>query len=109
MAGSDGVSEPEAQPGADRPRPAAHPGEHGVSETDAMPAADGAGPSQHLHVDHLSGSSVSQAEAQPGVDDEGEYAPHPGEHGASEGETNIHPIDDTEIFFTFTWGGFGKR
>ena len=103
----EGVSEVEAQPGADRP-PEPHPGDHGVSEVDALPGSDGAGPSPHLHVDHLAGSGASSVEAQPGVDDDDEFQPHPGVHGISEAETNVHPIDDTEVYYTFTWGGFAK-
>ena len=107
-ASSTGNSEAEAQPWTDRPAEP-HVGEHGVSEVEATPEADGAGHSQHLHIDHLEGPGASEVEAQPDVDDDAETEPHPGEHGISEAETNAEPGDEAELFFTFTWGGFGAK
>jgi len=105
--GSTGYSEVEAEPWADRP-PEPHPGEAGVSEVDAYPEADGAGHSKHLHIDHLEGPGFSSVEAQPDVDDDDEFEPHPGDPGISEAETNSPPGNEPEVFFTFTWGGFSK-
>ena len=104
---SNGFSEVEAQPKADR-RPEPHPGDPGVSEVDAIPEADGAGHSKHLHIDHLEGPGFSSVEAQPDVDDEDESEPHPGDPGMSEVVARDGPGDEPEIFFTFTWGGFSK-
>jgi ATP-dependent RNA helicase SUPV3L1/SUV3 len=106
--GTGRTSEVEANPRADR-GPEPHPGDHGVSEVEAQPEADGAGHSKHLHIDHLEGEGASSVEAQPDVDDDEEFEPHPGVHGISEAETNAAPGDEPEVFFTFTWGGFGKR
>ncbi len=107
-ADATGPSEVEAQPWSDRPAEP-HPGEHGVSEVEAIPEADGAGHSKHLHIDHLEGSGFSSVEAQPDVDDDDEFEPHPGVHGISEAETNVEPGNEPETFFTFSWGGFAKR
>ncbi len=102
-----GVSEVEALPKADR-RPEPHPGDPGVSEVDAIPEADGAGHSKHLHIDHLEGPGFSSVEAQPDVDDDDEFEPHPGDPGMSEVVARDEPGDEPEIYFTFTWGGFSK-
>ncbi len=104
---SNGVSEVEALPKADR-KPEPHPGDPGVSEVDAIPEADGAGHSKHLHIDHLEGPGFSSVEAQPDVDDDDEFEPHPGDPGMSEVVARDEPGDEPEIFFTFTWGGFAK-
>jgi len=105
-AGSSGYSEVEAQPWADRP-PEPHPGDHGASEVEATPEADGAGHSKHLHIDHLEGSGFSSVEAQPDVDDDDEFEPHPGAAGASETEARA-ASDEPDVFYTFTWAGFAK-
>ncbi|HHS93769.1 MAG TPA: disulfide oxidoreductase, partial [Rhodobacterales bacterium] len=103
------TSEVEAAPWTEKPGEA-HPGESGASEAAAVPEADGAGHSKHLHIDHLADSTgYSSVEAQPDVDDDDESAPHPGEPGASEAETNVQPGGEPEVFFTFTWGGFGQK
>jgi len=105
-AAAEGTSEVEAQPGADLPAEA-HPGAVGAAETEALPDADGVAETPAVAVDHLAGEGTSAVEAQPGADAAEEA--HPGEAGASEGESNLAPADETETFFTFTWGGFARR
>ncbi|MCB1339437.1 MAG: disulfide oxidoreductase, partial [Maritimibacter sp.] len=105
--GANGVSEVEAMPKVDR-MPDPHPGDPGVSEVDAIPEADGAGHSKHLHIDHLDGEGFSSVEAQPDVDDDDEFEPHPGDPGVSEASATETPGNEPEIFFTFTWAGFNK-
>ncbi|RME14537.1 MAG: disulfide oxidoreductase, partial [Alphaproteobacteria bacterium] len=34
--------------------------------------------------------------------------PAAGASGASEAESNIAPADEPEVFYTFTWAGFGR-
>jgi len=110
---AQGGSEANAQPGADAPAQA-HPGAPGTSEVDAAPDTEGA-PSPEVHVDHLADAAPSSAQAQPGADEGPE--PHPGEPGTSEAEalpetdgaTDTAPEPVLEAFFTFTWGGFGRK
>jgi ATP-dependent RNA helicase SUPV3L1/SUV3 len=105
-------SEANAQPNADAPAEA-HPGEPGSSEVEATPEAESP-TAPEVHVDHLTGSGTSSVEAQPGAD-EGPEA-HPGEAGTSEAEA-VPEADgveaaaeapEQEVFFTFTWAGFGR-
>ncbi|MDJ0630607.1 MAG: helicase-related protein [Rhodobacter sp.] len=115
-----GASEAEAQPENDRP-PEPHPGAEGASEADAMPGADGVTAAEAVHVDHLDGGGASSVEAQPEAEDEAETAPHPGAEGASEvdamngtagaaaTETPVADGPETEVFYTFRWGGFVRK
>lgn len=103
-----GASEAEAQPGADLPAEA-HPGAAGASEAEAQPGADGVTAEEPAAVDHLAGEGASEVEAQPGAEAEVMPAAHPGEAGTSEAESNLAPAEESETFFTFTWGGFARR
>ncbi len=106
-------SEVDAKPAADLPG-VPHPGDAGASEAQATPTAESPDVAQ-VHVDHLEGG-ISSVEAQPGADLPD--TPHPGEGGGSEAEATpdadgVKAEDakepEAEVFYTFTWGGFGAK
>ncbi len=99
-----GTSEAEAQPGQDVTGEA-EPGAAGASEIDAMPTAETPEEPATL-VEHPEGASgAASVEAQPGSDTAA--SAHPGDAGASEVQARATPEDETEVFYTFTWGGLG--
>ncbi len=107
------VSEVDAKPAADMPGEA-HPGDAGSSEVEATPTVE-TPQTPEVHVDHLAGGT-SSAEAQPGAD--AADTAHPGEGGGSEAEATpdadgVSAKDakepEAEVFYTFTWGGFGAK
>lgn len=99
-----GTSEAEALPGQDVTGEA-HPGAAGASEVEAVPTAE-TPVEPSVAVDHLEGTGAASVEAQPGAD--AAARAHPGEAGASEAQAKATPEDETEVFFTFTWGGFAR-
>jgi len=98
-----GTSAAEAKPGVDVTG-AAQPGAEGASEVDAQPEAE-TPDTPEVHVDDLAGAAPSEADAQPGAETEAEGDPKT--DGASQVDAKAAP--ETEVFYTFTWGGFGRK
>ncbi len=94
-----------------KPEAEAQPGEAGAqagaSEAEATPEADGTASEAPVAVDHLQGEGTASVEAQPEADQPAEAKAD--DAGASEAEAQTKPEDEPEVFYTFTWGGFGRR
>ncbi|MCI2398080.1 helicase-related protein [Aliiroseovarius subalbicans] len=98
-----GTSEAEAKPGIDVTGDA-EPGAAGASEADAQPEAE-APATPSVTVDDLPDAAPSEADAQPGAEMPAEATDDV--PGASQVDAKAEP--ENEVFYTFTWGGFGRR